>query len=459
MKRKIEERTGVLIGVFAAVLGSFVPALSFSATQSKTQHSGATKQLSFSEALQKILDRSTAIATQDSKTEQQFAADLPVRMAFFPTLSLQGTRSTQQDNFASYRTTTTVGSALVNWNLFRFGADIKGWQAANQDESNQTLLRQDQILKVEDLGVQALVTRIQRVKEVEIYSKIVALQEELHHIAKQRYARGLLPAQEVDKVQVDLENARARLADAQIQEGTSKADLVNLLGSEDVRPEWPWIASLKKTESDAEAKQLILGTEGDLSNRPDVKAAESRLKSEEDRYSQRVRQILPTLDASFTYNIYANDVYGLLNSPYNPSWMGQFTLTLPLFDQLNHYSNAKVQSAVRTQADIALEQARRTAMDEWQVAASSFKVSLSSAVAREKIVGLSERVYNDSLTRFRMGRIHANDLAIDQTRLADSKVLSADGWAEAHLTFSRLCHARGLRLDDCFEPATSRNVN
>src|SRR5690606_25635446 len=103
-------------------------------------------------------------------------------------------------------------SILSELNLFRGGADWSALFAARAREAAQKANVEAAFLDVEAQAVQALVMAIQRKQEVKLRAEIVGHRSQLLKIAEQRYSRGYLPLQEVDKLSIDLSNAQTKLA-------------------------------------------------------------------------------------------------------------------------------------------------------------------------------------------------------------------------------------------------------
>ena len=84
--------------------------------------------LSFDQAIEQILGRSTDIATQKEQISETIATNITARTAFLPNLSVQLSRYENQDNLALSRTEGDSVNVLAKLNVFRFGADLKGWR-------------------------------------------------------------------------------------------------------------------------------------------------------------------------------------------------------------------------------------------------------------------------------------------------------------------------------------------
>ena len=399
----------------------------------------AKEMVSFDAALQSILERSTAVKTQEANVGIAEARYVPAVTSFLPSLSLSATQTNGQDYGFSPPATRLV-SANASWNLFRFGADLAGLQAASYDKDVQSAGLESTVLKTESTGIEALIAAIQKNREVAVLEQLIEIESKSHDIAKQRYARGLLPLQDVQKVEIDLSNAQARLSAARIQEQAAEATLTSLLGHSDIANEWPWKDSMSKSKYEA----LINEKNPNLPGLPDWRSAESKVAAEDKRVSQAYRLMLPSVGTAFQYNWNAP-----LGGTMDRGWTAQLQLSVPLFDQLIQYSAAREQSYKRTTAEVAFEQTKREAQSTFTQSQASFKVALESAQDREKTLGISRKLYEDSLKRFQLGRSSTNDLFVDQTRLIDSELFSIQSWASAHIALVNLCHSLGQRIQTC----------
>lgn len=394
-----------------------------------------SRPISFDEALDRIVGRSTGIAAQKATLEGTRAKNLPTRLRFLPTVSLNARKSWQGgedlETGRNYR-----AEAASTLNLFRFGADFSNWKAADADERTQEFLLSDRVLRSEEAAVRSLVALIRGEQEIRVYERIANLEKEIHQIGRARFQRGLLASQEVDRVSIDLDNATARLADARASLAVSRSELVALLGDENVSIEWPWKEFLTAFRPPNSISHL--------SERPDVQAALARVEAEDQRHSRDVRLILPSLDADLTYGKHGAQSFASMRT----EWTAGVGITFPLFDHLTRYSAARVQATVRAVAEADLEETRRRALAEFTSARESFLVAIQSAVLRDRTLRSSGMLYQDNLRRYQAGRINANDLAIDQNRLYDAELLAVQGWASAHLQYAKLCHAWGKRVVD-----------
>jgi outer membrane protein TolC len=399
--------------------------------------------LSFEDALSQIIGRSTALATQNANLGVAQANKLPAQFAFAPSLSLDAVETWTGNK--SYTLSSSLVEGVAKLNLVHWGADIAQLKAAGLDEESQKSTVNATLLKVEDDAIRALIGWIQRKREIEVNQGIVKTQSELLKIAQQRFNGGYLPLQEVNKISVDLDNASASLADAEVRAIEARAAVENLLGHSSVAENWPWRERIIATNL-----KSIAGPKLDLSQRPDWLAAQAKRDAEEERYNRNMRLLLPSVDSSLAFGNYTNPgaTFGLPGTG-SLSWTGTISMTLPFFDHLVSYTNVRTQLYARSAAEATLTQVERDALSDWEAAQRSFKATLETALARDKTLSASHKIYEDNLRRFQAGRISANDLALDQRRVFDSELFAVQGWSAAHLAYSRLCHSVGRRVHDC----------
>ncbi len=382
----------------------------------------------FSSAYRAILERSLRIETQRRQIDASEARRLAQWGSLAPSLSFE---VNQKQAGESPSVGPLNGAALTTTvNLFRSGADLAGIQAARENlrANREKLLNERQL--VEEDALSALVTFIGRVRARQINEKIVQLRAESLRIAKERYDRGLLAMQEVDKVAIDLDNSRAKLIDAQAREAEGRALLKSALGHDAIAIEWPWKDSLVKSQ-DLD-KGLF-----DLERRPDWRQLKASVEEQKGRRRQALGQLLPSL--SFSASLGNSD---LANSG-RRDWGTLLTLSVPIFEGLRDYSNFQVQGLELQVAEYRLEALRRLAPAEVESLKENHRAARESALAREKTAKVSERLFSDNQQRFRLGRATVNELAFDQDRLLQSQLLEIEGWLNLHLTYARLCHGLG----------------
>lgn len=405
--------------------------------------------VTFQDAIQLILDRSPAIQIQKASRDGVESRNLSSRLSLLPTISGQLQQS--ESGLAGERNTRRGALANAELNLFKFGADNAAMRAATSESETQEALLSDTILQAEEEAVKAIVAYLQARFEFETISEIKNIREEALSIAQERFHRGVLPLQEAEKFSIDLNNAKARLADTQSAVIATTSELEAMLGHHAVSLTWPWKELLKE-----EPSLLSRASLERLKTRPDWLAGMHRVEAARQRKNQALGVVFPSLDFSLNYGIFQTELPTGSPSISAAEWKAIVSLSVPLFDRLENFGQYRALVHAETRAEAELEKVRRHARIEFDTAKGNLAVAIETAKLRDKTLTTAKKLYRDNLARFRKGLISANELIIDQERLTDSQLNAIRGWAQAHLSFSRLCHALGDRLSTCLTNSQSR---
>ena len=424
--------SGLMFFVFSLGFPGSISSVRADVVEKMANEKSAVGSIGFSEAYSEILNRNLRIETQrlNVLTYEQ-RKNLQVG-AFLPSLSAQAvdTQGSQLLPGVSNYSATLVASI----NLFRTGGDAAGWQAANRDIASSREKLRSERQGSEDDAILALTNVIAKSLITKIENQFVSIREDSVRIARERFQRGLLAQQEVNKVIVELENARARLADAAATEADARALLKSLLGHDSISLNWPWRGVLTHQTPIEEAPF-------DLDLRPDWRASRLTVEAERLRRRQSFSNLLPSLNLNASYGSFD------LSMPDRRDWSGVLTLSVPLFDGFVSLTGYKLQSLTEQLAEVNSEIIRRTAPPAVESLRKAYKLAKDSAIDREKTAQVAERLYADNFQRFRLGRVNANDLTLDQDRLLQSQLLEINGWLNAYSAYTRLCHGLGRYVD------------
>jgi multidrug efflux system outer membrane protein len=401
------------------------------------------KSLGFDEALGQIMARNTQIGIQEEAYRSLESANVPTRLFYLPTISTNAKASYNGDPGTVRLRTSQHAEVQADLNIFHFGADYAQMRAAQNDEAQQKELLTGTVIQAEDQAVQALIAAIRSELELNVLRRQVQVREEALQIAQKRYERGFLAEQEVKKVLIDVSNAQSRLTQGELSSIEANAALRNLLGTDRIDIAWPWKSAL----TNEKAEEITRRLEFKLTERPDWAAAQAKLNASEFRLGHNYLQLLPSLDASFTYGYYRYDFDAGI--PNGTAWQGAFVISLPIFDRLVTLSNARAESHLVRQAELQRTEVERSAESQVSSARMSLIRAVKSAGERESTLSKSVNLYQDSLRRFQNGRSDTNEMLLDQTRALDTELLAISGWSEAHLALSRFCHSLGKRVSEC----------
>ena len=351
--------------------------LSDVAAKAESANSRLPREVTFESLYRQILDSDLDIKSSELNIETARARRTKQLGAFTPSVALESSHVRSGEPFANPRQS---GDIAASMNLFSSGADYAGLKASLRDIDASRELRLSQIQKAEQSALEVLISEMASARRLQINEKIVELRSESLRIAKERYAKGILPQQEVDKISIDLENSRAKLIDAKSEEASAQADLLSRLGGQDgtrspetlrLQAEWPWrnaISSESRLESEPfQIEQL-----------PDYRAALKTLEAEGFRRHQARSAFLPSLDLTGSYG--SADV----SQPGLRDWAATLTLTIPLFEQLKGWSATSLQVLAQESAELNRRKIARRAPAEVESLRQRFHAARDSALARER---------------------------------------------------------------------------
>ncbi len=386
----------------------------------------------FQQAFDKLKERSTNLQSQRAQVQKSESQLLANQAAFLPALTASAQE--QQVTDPSY-SRTQQGLLNGKLNLFHSGADVAGYRSGRAAlEREQARLNQTE-LDEEQAHLTLLIGYVQSSLQMQVAKNIFHLSEELMTIQDARYKRGLVSLQETQKAMVEKSNSSAKLQDAEGRFEQSRAALATQLGEQDIEAGWPWKPFLGKSAvADLSKKEF------DVKSLPSWHVAEQNVVAANQGMRAKFRDFLPSLDITVGYGYldYLNDK--------TPGFQTTLLLTVPLFD-LKQHADYRVQRQQESLTVIDKEKVRRNLLSDWMETKTKLNIALQSAQERERSRQLAQSLYEDNQRRLKAGRSSMNDVLVDQNRLAEAEILAINGWADAHLLYSRFCHALGRRVN------------
>ncbi len=389
--------------------------------------------LGFQEAYRKILDLSLRVDTQKNQIDIAKAQSLKPLGQFTPQLSLVFKEMQAGDPRVELRPL----NLLASMNLFRFGADALELKSSKLNSNSQAEKLRTEKMGAEEDALFSLFTLIRLQSAYDVFLGISNSRSELVRIAEERYHKGLLAQQEVDKIRIDFENAKAREADAFNELEDAKSKVASQLGAEWASKVWPWTEKLKSIGA-------RFAEEFKIENHPLYVSAQLSEAAAQNYARAQQRKLLPSIDLSFSYG--SADLTNTTPLGSANTYAGSLALSLPLFEQFNSYSNYKQAESLSAQASSLRSLVVRELAPQFETSKKRWLNSLDSTLRRERNLAVSRKLYEDNFSRFKQGRVSVNDLLIDQTRLSDAELLAIEAWFNLHVNYERLCHAKGFSV-------------
>lgn len=397
---------------------------------------------SFDEALVEMVHRSPVLAAKEAETAAVHQRNQSADYTYLPTVN--GSVSRDRKSFLESQTgpfwSTSVGAA-VDMNVYRFGADAARVTAARAEGERAAEDLKTLRLKVEGELAGDLLQVIAARQKRDILARVARMREELLTVAGARFQRGLLPREEVQKLEIDLASARISLQEQEREVKKAEQGLAPLLRDDTVRPDWPWLDRLTR----AGESFLAAGAFQGLEDHPQWRAAEAAVRrADEDIVVARSRW-LPSLDWKVSYSRLVGPEELLPDSQLETA----LTLTVPLFDRLEGLSQYRAAVSMRSAAAADFEDARLGLKKREAVARTEFEQTLLTTREHAKLRAASARLYQVSRTGFEKGAITVNDLTLDEARLHEIELAALGSTLALHRAVLELCHAHGLEMKDC----------
>ena len=399
---------------------------------------------SFEAALNAGMSRHPNIQKATAEKGAAEARALPLSLAALPQVSLSAREAVSWMGNPSNEATSrsTFAGATGSLNLYRSGADLASMNLASLQKKSAALQFVSQELSVEQEVAQALLDNIRLRASIEIAKVRFDQKQHALDVAKLRFEKGLIPEQEVDKLRVELSQARAQSSDAKSRL-TENSNLVEaLLEGASLGGDWPWLARIKEGKL---YEKLVEKNKVSAGSTVPLQLAEFAVEAAEKQRLRARGAFLPTLDLSASYGL-TRDRNTFANTQSAAVSVG---IAVPLFDQLQSYSAYRDGVFQESVARAQLELQRRTANSALLSSDQNLKASFETAIERDALLVRAKALFDRSVGLFQSGRMSVNELGFDLDRWQLSQSLALQGWSDAHLAVVEFCHVRGKKIADC----------
>lgn len=350
------------------------------------------------------------------------------RLFWTPKLSVSAEKNETRIN--SLKTESDSLNANLSWNLFRGGSDWNQMKDAKAQVMAQELQVLNEISRIEVSAADLIFKSLYLLESERIQEQLLKLKEEAHKIVKDRYLQGKLPLQEVTKSEVDLIQQKNRFRSATLDKVENKSLVTSLFIDEIKTISWPF---------SEETSPKIPST----AKIPEIEQKYWLSQSSQESWKAAKGVHWPSLDLQIQH------IESPINSRSDKQWVGVVALTLPLWNQLETYSNV---SSAYARYNSALNDFKNThqALNQKNI---FLKAKIETARANlsesKKNLETSRKLYQDILNSFRLGRISTNDLFLEQNRLLESENTLALSQLTFHQSLVETCALFGVESNNC----------
>lgn len=346
-----------------------------------------------------------------------------------PDLQLYGSQSATQANSSFAQKQWGLAAQL---NIFQFGRDYYLHQSRKAHLESTKNYFEGSYIDLENQYLTILFKNIFLVHKLELFEEIENLKKNTLKVAQQRFDRGNLPRQQVDKVSIDLANFESQKISLE-KELNDNIVLMKKYELTQIANNWPMI-HLKDFEfSQIENKNsfLLKQYEGDFTETTQL-------------YNYEKSQFWPSLDLNGRYYKYIDDT-SLPNQ-----WELNLTLTWKLWDKYAQNINALDSFRRMSVADSKLNQYQKNISDEQKNIFS--QIQLSQKRLKQSLTSLNKLngLYQDSEKLFSQGRMSVNELFQDQQLLMETKINFESDLLDFHQNILNYCKQKNQRVWSCF---------
>lgn len=403
-------------------------------TPSFSSFSENGSQVSILDLVQEALQTDPQYLNKKSQVRSSEALVFGASGLFLPTISASASQTQQGEDLLKQPTKYQSYLLTSQWNLFRFGADAaKRNSSQMQLQSDQASLLEYQI-GFESEFSESLFNYIAQRKTLNIQKDQKRSQERLLDIAQQRFKRGFLARQEVDKLSIDLDFIEQEIANSQDRLDSLEPQIRKRLPQFPTDMTWPW----RETASQLKIKALEPDTH------PSLVARLRSFEAAQSEYSQYNRQFWGSLDLSVQWSR-SNQ----LTPDFSDQGASILTFTIPLFQRFEDWTARKVSFEKMIRSENSMRQVKEDLLARHEQALKTFETQKRNLEMRTKTLAISRALLKDNQARFQQGRASANELSIDQNRVFQAERAAIAAELQVHLAMKNLCSSLGKTLTDC----------
>lgn len=388
----------------------------------------------FLKLIEQALQTDPEYANKKSEVRESDAVLTAATGQFLPDLTFSATQAQLGDQF--FKQPTKYQNYLVSsqWNIFKFGADWSSRNSARASyEAKVASLTLYQI-QFESAFSEQLLTYISVKKLLQIKEDQLTSQKRLLEIANQRYQRGYLARQEVDKLSIDLDFIDSEVADLQNKLSQISAELNKRLSTLPVSLSWPWSENVDRFKAAAFV----------LEDHPSYIVSARTYDASDATYDQSRGQFWGSLDLNLQL-LRSNQI----NNEFTNQSATYLTFTVPLFNRMKDWSARRVAFERKNQSENLLRQTKENLQAQHQKSKEVFENHRLNFRKRTTTLKISRALLDDNRARFQQGRISANELSIDQNRVYQAEQVAVSALLNVHVALKDLCGASGKVLQDC----------
>jgi outer membrane protein TolC len=320
----------------------------------------------------------------------------------------------------------------ANVGLFQFGQSYYNYLSQNASFEVQKLEYSRKKIEIENKILTSLFKNTLLLKKLALYKQIENLKRKALKVAQQRYDRGNLPRQQLEKVEIDLTNLSSQRITTERELAESEMEILKYQLS-DFKREWPFAGMANKVKKSLKPEDFA-----------DIKILNLKSESFENLLVSSRRAYFPSLGLTGRAYQWKQD------QTQSQEWDISLTVSWPLWD--NYSRSITNLTAYRDFQYWQLEKTR--VVRDWQKKVSTKEEQLEklSAQLNQSAENLKKlnALYADTESLFSQGRITVNELFQDQQLLLETQINYENELYAFHQFVMEYCSFYSERIWSCF---------
>lgn len=379
--------------------------------------------------LDSLLPKDPEFSYSDQKLEIASEQTQQAKLYLIPKIDLFHTSFLNKDN-TTFKNHQYGISAQVN--LFQFGRSHYNYLSRNSAYDVEKLEHHQKKIEIENRFLTSLFKNTLLQRKLSLYTEIENLKRKALKVAQQRYDRGNLPRQQVEKVDIDLTNLSSQRISTERELADSEVEILKYQLS-DFKREWPFASAINKVKKVKQPGEFV-----------DIKILDLKSLSYENQLESTRRSYLPSIDLSGrAYQTKQDDIQ-------SHEWDVSLTVSWPLWDNYNRSLDNL--NAYREFLYWQTEKTRLVRDWETRVQTKEDQLTKLTTQLNQSASNLKKlnTLYADTEALFSQGRITVNELFQDQQLLFETQINYENELYTFHQFILDYCTFHSERVWECF---------
>ncbi|MCX6116567.1 MAG: TolC family protein [Proteobacteria bacterium] len=399
-------------------------------------------QVDFDTAVSLYIESQVETSNADIQIESAKDASFAAKQNFLPTI--HGSASIAKESIKDQNAEQLAATGSLN--LFRFGADKANLNFANASLESALQKKETNRASKSWVATKTLLQYLHAIQNQRVINNYLAIKNRSLSLTQKLYQNGTKPAQDVEKISLDLLAEESRAQEANLDLKKRDGELKIYLKSQQIADVWPWIKLVQNLSKDTQSSWKERFND-DLKSAldPELKLLSLQLTELESKKTIARTSLFPTVDLEATHQWNKNST----DKIWERYWLAELKIRIPIFQGGTNYyqiheTERNVQKIQIAKADLEKRsnQLKLIAIEELETSVKNYQIKTT-------LTQRSQKLFEQSLSAYGRGLLSVNDLLTDQSRVIQAEREELGGILNSHLALLQYCEAKGQNTTDC----------